>query len=82
MKNTGVTRKMDALGRLVIPKEIRRVLGMNTGVPVEFLVDGNKVVLMTHRDMCCLCGAVANKEVASRKICVECIENIKNMEVV
>ena len=48
MRATGMTRHIDSLGRLVIPKEIRRTLGINHGDPVEFFVDGDSIILRKY----------------------------------
>ena len=45
MKTTGIVRKIDELGRLVIPKELCRNLGIRPGDPVEFLTDGKNIVI-------------------------------------
>lgn len=45
MKTTGIVRKIDELGRLVIPKELCRNLGIRPGDPVEFLADGKNIVI-------------------------------------
>lgn len=48
MKELVVVRKIDGLGRLVIPKEIRKVLHIDIGTPIEFYVDGNGIMLKKH----------------------------------
>lgn len=48
MKSTGIVRRIDDLGRVVIPKEIRRTMGVQDGDPLEIGVDGNKVVLWKY----------------------------------
>lgn len=48
MKSTGIVRKIDNLGRVVMPKEIRRNLDMAEGDPVEFYVDGDRVILRKY----------------------------------
>ncbi len=48
MKNTGIIRRIDELGRVVIPKEIRKVLGIRDGENLEIFVDDNKIVLKKH----------------------------------
>lgn len=48
MKATGMTRSVDSLGRIVLPKEIRRTLGINHGDPVEFFVDGDSIILRKY----------------------------------
>ena len=50
MKSTGIIRRIDELGRLVIPKEIRRVYGLDTGVGVDVYTDGDMVVLEKHKE--------------------------------
>lgn len=45
MKNTGITRKVDDMGRIVLPMELRRNLGIAEGTPLEISVDGSNIVL-------------------------------------
>ena len=45
MKATGIVRRVDELGRIVIPKEICRVNGILPGTPVEFFIDGDTVII-------------------------------------
>ena len=49
MKSTGVVRAIDHLGRIVIPAEVRRLLLLDEGTPLEICVDGDSVVLKKHR---------------------------------
>lgn len=48
MKATGIVRKVDELGRIVVPMEIRRNLGIGIGDPVEFWVDGQQVIMQKY----------------------------------
>lgn len=48
MKSTGIIRRVDELGRIVLPKEIRRTQGIPEGTPMEIYVDGNQVVLKKY----------------------------------
>ena len=48
MKATGIVRNMDHLGRVVIPSEIRRTLKISTGDPVEFYIDGDKLIICKY----------------------------------
>ena len=50
MKSTGIVRKVDDLGRVVIPKEIRRVLEIDDRAALEIYVDGDKVILKKYTD--------------------------------
>lgn len=45
MKSTGIVRKLDGLGRVVIPMELRRTLDINEKDPVEIFVDGEEIIL-------------------------------------
>lgn len=57
MKATGVVRKVDELGRIVMPVEIRRTLGIDKGDPVEFFVDGERVILKKYQPGCVITGS-------------------------
>lgn len=48
MKATGMVRKLDKLGRIVVPMEIRRNLGISVGDPVEFYVDGQTIIVKKY----------------------------------
>lgn len=48
MRATGIVRRIDDLGRVVIPKEIRRMLRIKEGDPLELFTDGNSLVLQKH----------------------------------
>ena len=51
MKATGITRKIDELGRIVIPKEIRRNLGIRDGESLEIFTDEDSIILKKHSQM-------------------------------
>lgn len=59
MKNTGVARKVDELGRVVIPAELRRTLGIAEGTALDFHVDGENIVLRKHEKSCFVTGEVS-----------------------
>lgn len=48
MKATGMVRKLDDLGRIVVPIELRRNLGISVGDPVEFYVDGQTIIVKKY----------------------------------
>lgn len=48
MKPTGIVRRVDDLGRIVIPREVRRTLGIKEWTPMEIFYDDNKIVLMKY----------------------------------
>ena len=73
MKSTGVVRKIDELGRIVLPSELRRVFGIREGDELEISVDGDKVILQKRQDLCLFCGA-ANPavEYKEKRVCEPC----------
>lgn len=62
MKSTGIVRKVDELGRVVIPIELRRTLGIDEKDPVEIFVDGDKIILKKYEaDMTCAITGTVNE---------------------
>ncbi|PEW84912.1 AbrB family transcriptional regulator [Bacillus cereus] len=66
MKATGVTRKVDELGRVVIPKELRNTLGIKEKSPLEIFVEGEDIVLQKYQPggVCALTGEVSNRNIS------------------
>ena len=56
MKESGILRKLDPLGRIVIPAEIRKVMGINEGDPLEIVNNNNEIVLKKYARGCVFCG--------------------------
>ncbi|HFK1721981.1 AbrB/MazE/SpoVT family DNA-binding domain-containing protein [Bacillus thuringiensis] len=63
MKNTGVARKVDELGRVVIPVELRRTLGITEGTALDFHVDGENIVLRKHEKSCFVTGKMSESNI-------------------
>ncbi|MCU5226578.1 AbrB/MazE/SpoVT family DNA-binding domain-containing protein [Bacillus tropicus] len=63
MKNTGIARKVDELGRVVIPVELRRTLGIAEGTALDFHVDGENVVLRKQEKSCFVTGEVSESNI-------------------
>lgn len=77
MKSTGMTRPIDQLGRIVIPKELRRTLDIEVGDPLEIFVDGEEVILRKYKPGCVFCGNVKYVvEFKGKKVCTNCIKDI------
>ncbi len=77
MKSTGVVRKVDELGRIVLPVELRKNLDINIKDSLEIFVDGDSVILKKYMPACIFCGEARN--VASYKgknVCEKCIKEI------
>lgn len=73
MKSTGVVRKIDELGRIVLPSELRKVFGIREGDELDISVDGERVILQKRRDLCLFCGAEEPAiEHKGRKVCEAC----------
>ena len=73
MKSTGVVRKIDELGRIVLPSELRKVLGIREGDELDISVDGEQVILQKRRDLCVSCGAEEPAiEYQGRRVCEGC----------
>lgn len=77
MKSTGVVRKIDELGRIVIPKEVRNKLEIDIKDSVEIYVEGNCILLKKYEPGCIFCGNSRNLNTyKSKLICKNCMEQI------
>lgn len=63
MKNTGVARKVDELGCVVIPVELRRTLGIVEGTELDFHVEGENIVLRKYEKSCFVTGEVSETNI-------------------
>ncbi len=78
MKSTGIIRRIDNLGRLVVPKELRKVMGLKEKDPMEFFVDGNQIILEKYAPGCLFCGEETELfDLWGKQVCRECQEKIK-----
>lgn len=76
-KATGIVRKLDSLGRIVLPIELRRTLGLAEGDGIEIFVDGENVILRKYQPMCVFCGHCDElQDFYGKKVCPECREEI------
>lgn len=78
MKSTGIVRRIDDLGRCVIPKEIRRNLNIDEGDPMEIFVDGDKIILRKYQPGCVFCGSleIIEPTLFGKHICSKCANQI------
>lgn len=73
MKSSGIVRKLDPLGRIVIPKEIRKVLGINDGDSMEIIKVDNEVVVRKYSKGCIFCGSDQSiSEFRDVLVCKQC----------
>lgn len=80
MKSTGIVRRVDELGRIVIPIELRNKLEIAEKDPIEIYVDGSSIILKKHEETCVFCGSTKNVvEYKGKLICTKCTKNIATM---
>ncbi len=80
MKSTGIVRKVDELGRVVIPIELRRTLQIAEKDSLEIYVDGEKIILKKYEPACIFCGNADGIRIFKDKnICKECFDLMKRV---
>lgn len=80
MKSTGIVRKVDELGRIVLPIECRRALEIEDKDSLEVFMEGSTIVLKKYEPACIFCGE--SRDVVfykGRNVCLACIGDIKNI---
>lgn len=78
MKSTGIVRKVDELGRIVIPIELRRTLSVDIKDALEIFVEGNTIILKKYEPACIFCGESRDViDYRGKKICPECMTELK-----
>jgi len=82
LKSTGMVRKIDELGRFVVPMEIRRTMGINEKDALQIFTDGEKIILTKYAPGCIFCGNVNNVQSFNGKyLCDNCIQEIQQRAV-
>ena len=77
MKATGIVRKVDDLGRIVLPIELRRSLGIDIKDPIEIYVDEDTIILRKHDPACVFCGGTKNiVSYRGKNICSDCAKEL------
>ena len=80
MKSTGIIRKIDELGRFVIPMEMRNKLDISSNDPLEIYVEGTSIVLRKYQPDCVFCGSSRNVvSYKGKNVCEKCLSEMKNM---
>lgn len=73
MKETGITRHLDDMGRIVLPVELRRRMKLEDGTAVEIFAEGERIILQRHTDSCVFCGSEKGlTEFKGRRLCAAC----------
>ena len=79
MKSTGIVRKVDELGRVVLPIEMRRTLDISEKDALEIYVDGDNIILRKYQAACVFCGSTrGTREFKGKNVCSSCIEKLKD----
>ena len=80
MKPIGIVRRVDELGRIVLPIELRRTLDIAERDELEIYLDDDKVILKKYEPSCIFCGSSCGLVTYhGRNVCMECIENMSNI---
>ena len=80
MKSTGIVRKVDELGRIVLPIEMRRTLDIGEKDALEIYVDGSSVILKKYRPSCVFCDTERDvTDFKGRNVCPDCLNELKNL---
>lgn len=80
MKTLGMVRKVDALGRIVIPHELREALGIDSGDELELCCQGEALVLRKFSSACVFCGGRESIYVFREKyVCGECLQSLRKV---
>jgi len=78
VKSTGVVRKVDELGRIVLPIELKRSLDIAEKDALEIYVDGEQVILKKYQPACVFCGEARDiSNYKGKNICSKCMKDIK-----
>ncbi|WP_134702223.1 AbrB/MazE/SpoVT family DNA-binding domain-containing protein [Ammoniphilus sp. YIM 78166] len=80
LKSTGIVRKVDELGRVVIPIELRRTLGIGEKDALEIFVDGERIILKKYEPSCIFTGNAENLvHYKGKMISKECIQELLDL---
>lgn len=80
MKSTGMVRKVDELGRIVLPISIRQNMGIEARDSVEIFTDENRIILQKYQSSCIFCNNADELVYFNdQRICRECLQKLKNL---
>lgn len=80
VKSTGIVRKVDELGRIVLPIELRRTLDIATKDELEIYVEGSSIVLKKHECACIFCGRTERvTSFKDKNICQTCLRQLHEL---
>ena len=80
MKSTGIVRKVDELGRIVLPIEMRRTLDIAERDALEIYVEGSSVILKKYKPSCIFCDATREiTEFKGKNVCPKCLQELQSL---
>jgi len=80
MKSTGIVRRVDELGRIVLPIEMRRTLDIGEKDALEIYVEGSSVILKKYKPSCIFCDASKDiSEFKGKNVCPKCLKELKEL---
>ena len=80
MKSTGIVRKVDELGRIVLPIDMRRTLDIAEKDALEIYVDGSSVILKKYNPSCIFCDNTRNvTNFKGKNVCPKCLKELKDL---
>ncbi len=79
MKSTGVVRQIDVLGRIVLPIEIRNVMGIQNKDSLEIFTEDDKIILKKYQPSCIFCKEADNViSFQGKLICRDCLQKLRS----
>ena len=79
LRPVGDIRRVDRLGRIVIPVNVRKMFDLQEGSPLEMFIDGDKIVFRKYISQCAFCGSSENlKSLNDNFICESCLAKLNN----
>ena len=82
MKSTGIVRRVDELGRVVIPIELRNKFNISEKDPIEIYVDGSSIILKKYEQTCIFCGVSKNLiDYKGKLVCCKCAQQLSEFSI-
>ena len=80
MKSTGIVRRVDELGRVVIPIELRNKFNISEKDPIEIYVDGSSIILKKYEQNCIFCGNTKKlMDYKGKLVCTKCAKQLSDL---
>lgn len=81
MKTSGIIRRVDELGRVVLPIELRRSLDIEERDPIEITVEGDRIILRKHQQTCIFCANEQDLlDYKGKRVCTSCLSALNALD--